>query len=346
MKRIISFFFAILLSTVPLSAQVTHLPRDPEKLVTRAQSYWTYVVSGQKTKALDFVLPDKREAFLAATNAPVLDAKVEGLNLTEDTQHASVRVQMHLIGGVMGKDFQEWTQHWVWKTNNWYLDVGEGIGALMMPSGDDKAKPLAEIKKSIDQQLTLPEPSVNIGTVTQGQNVTVTVPITYSGDKPLAVELAAPNPSFSVNVGRGGLTSESKRLSLLFDTSEWENAVSLPVRLRFSYQGAFVERVITVEGNVFVPISFRQVPAEAKPGEPFSVFIRNNTTDSITLQSLSTEDRVDVLKIPETLTIGPNQESEVVLRLKPGETLNVLYLVPKSPVHGLGQFSYRIRTGR
>src|SRR5207249_2468092 len=66
------------------SAQNLSLPRDPEKLMLRAQNFWAAVVSRQRLQALEFVLPEKKELYVSGNAPPIVKAKVIGIDLTSD----------------------------------------------------------------------------------------------------------------------------------------------------------------------------------------------------------------------------------------------------------------------
>jgi hypothetical protein len=119
------------------------------------------------------------------------------------------------------------------------------------------------------------------------------------------------------------------------------------LRLRFRSDAADVEKTVYLQGNIFVPITFRQVPEKGpfNDGDRISVFIRNHTSESIPLQYISVDAKLDVLQ--DVSVLEPGQETEAVFRVKTGvPPENVLLTVmPKAPVMELQQFGFAFQTG-
>jgi len=326
-------------------AQDVRLPHDSDKLVSRAQIFWTDIAKGQRSKALEFVLPARRDAFLASPPLPILGAHVVGIDVATDSMAATVRVEIESTDPDLTSRHSSWviTDRWAWNGGKWYADIGDPRDILALRnsvSGVD----VEQTRKDLDRDIRLLKTTVDIGTVIGGDPVSVALPIVYDGKLQLNVEMAVPLPSLSVLAERGR-NGNPGRFMLSFDSSNWDGPVSVPLTLRFRYFGATVDRSVTVLGSVFSPITFRQVPSDgpASPRDDISVFIKNNTGTAIPLQLLSTDNKADLVKSVSVLEA--NQETEVILRLKPDENSPILTLFPKEPVSGHGQFSYRLRIG-
>src|SRR5438876_3495971 len=98
MKR--GFSLALLLcaiTTTFASAQNPRLPRDPQKLIERAQAFWTATVAGRRIEALAFVLPEKKDLFLSGSPVPIIRAEVVGLNVTNQPEQAQVRTRIETL---------------------------------------------------------------------------------------------------------------------------------------------------------------------------------------------------------------------------------------------------------
>src|SRR5205085_4449002 len=132
----------------------------------------------------------------------------------------------------------------------------------------------------------------------------------------------------------------------LVDATDWEGAFNLPLPLKIQSQGNTVERTLVVKGSVFAPFTFRQDPADRplKAGEQFSVFVRNNTAEEAGIRSLSVEGKAFLLKEPKKLL--PNEEIEIVLKLKPDDIPDKLYLELETPIQGRDRFTYRFQNVR
>jgi len=346
--RLHTLLIVTLLSSSSLSAQADRLPRDSEKLIARARSFWSFMATGQRLKALDFVVPEKKESFLASPAIPMTSAQVVGLNLTRNLSQATVRVQINAIAmttAVTGPppSFAV-DSDWVWKAGTWYVDVGDPR-QLMTAAGSSLPQSVEQMQKEIEDNLRLPKTLIDIGTVVRGPQVLSEIPVEYAGKLPLSVENASQYPFIFFGVQGGSVSQKSKHFQLRFDTSEWVGDFSIPIKVRFKHEAVSIERLITLQGNVFAPVTFRQVPPDsATPDGRITVFIRNNTSERIELEYITVDGKLDVLK--DAKVLEPNAETETVFRLRLGETPDNLLVLTRQPVRGIGVFAYHFRTGR
>src|SRR6267142_1734301 len=261
----------------------------------RVQRFWAAMVSNRRVQALEFILPEKKDLLLSGNPMPILSAKVIGLDLTSDPNRAAVRTNIETLsqGAASGRATWTITDLWLWRGDNWYLNLENPPDIFPV--------------------------SVELG---------------------LANSLVDLDSESSIEV-----TSKSNHLVLLVDTQGWDGPFNIPLPLRIRSGAAATERTLIVEGNVFAPVAFRQEPPDGpiEAGRPISVFIRNNTPEETRFQ-VNTDAKFEILKRPEILL--PNAESEVVLKLKPGESPDQLQLELGAPIHGRTIFSYRFRNVR
>jgi len=342
LKIPISILAAIIfLLNQPLSAQTSRLPRDSDKLIFRAQSFWSFMLRGQKLKALDFVLPEKKDTFLSQNFMPIVAAKVVGLDLTDDPVKATVHVQLSaMTPESIGNSAWVVKDTWVWQRGTWYLSLADHLESLRGSSGT--SPDVTTMVKDIRDNLRFPVATQNAGKIVQGRSVRFEFPIEYQGKQPLFVEMIAGHESVSLAVPGGQVTAESKHVTLSLDSTGWEGPITLPIRLRFRHEAASVEQVLTIQATIFAPVTFRQVPEKsADPSGRISVFIRNNTSERIIVRAMSVDSKLDVLK--GINLIEPDSETEVVFKLRPGETPENMSLTPDHPVEGIGAFMYHFR---
>jgi hypothetical protein len=340
----------IFLSSTAIFAQKLQLPRDPEKLLRRAESFWTAMISGRRLQASEFVLPEKKDLFVSGSSSPVTKATIVGLDLAADPGRAAVRVTLEVLPRdlVTGRLTTTITDNWIWRKDNWFLDLESpevlfGKGRLSR-SVDPNVK---EIQARIDKNFEILRNPVDLGTLVEGQFLRIDVPIKYTGDVPVSVESTLPNPlvdfEYSSTVG---INPRSKQLVLLVNTANWNGPFNLPLPLKIKYQTAEVDRTLLVKGSVFVPLSFRQEPANApiEEGREFSLFVRNNTAEDARVHTFSVDARFDVLKQPGMLPA--NSEAEIVLRLRPGHVPGPLELELDAPLHERKVFTYQFPNAR
>jgi hypothetical protein len=337
-----------LLCPLPARSQALRLPRESERLVMRAQSFWASMVNGQVLKATEFVLPETRDAFLSQKFSPTLGAKVLGVDLTGDPDQATIRIEIQVMNPQLSLDrtFLTITDNWVWRRNNWFKQTPSKPMSFMPDAGNsDVATELN--KHQIDASLMLLEDSVDLGTITPGPTRQIEIPIRYSGSVPLTVDQVLPLDFLAVRAPSGRLTSDSKSLDLYVNSEAWTGPFAIALPIRFSYLGASIQRVLTVRGEVFLPISFRQVPADGvvAPDGRISVFVSNNTSETVYLNGASVDSKLDVVADgPQVLE--PNREYEWIFKLIPNETPDTFYIQTRNPLYGRDTFRMRFRIGR
>jgi hypothetical protein len=306
------------------------------------------VASGQRLQALEFVLTEKKDLFLSGSPIPILKAKVLGLDLTSDANRAAVRVNVDVLTKEAASGHLNWiiTDSWVWSRDNWYLNLTSPPG-VFPKDGSPETVDVKAVQSQIERNFEILLNPVDVGTLIEGQYRRIEVPIKYTGDVPISVELALPNPLVDLEYASSvGITSRSKHFVLLVASQNWEGPFNLPLPLRVRYQTATVERTLLVKGEIFAPITFRQNPPNGpiEEGQEFSVFIRNNTSQASGIRFISVDAKLDVLKPPQVLP--PNQETEVVLKLRRGETPDQLYLELDASIEGRDIYTYRFRNVR
>jgi len=326
--------------------QDLRLPRDAEKLMLRAQNFWAAVVSRQRLQALEFVLPEKKELYVSGNAPPIVKAKVIGIDLTSDINRAAIRVSVEALTPGAGPAGWTITDDWVWRRGNWYLEVANP-GDIFPKSGPATTVDVKKVQEEIKKTFEILQDPVDLGTLIQGDYSKFEVPIKYTGTAPISLELGLPNPIIDLDYESSfKITSGSTNLVLLVDATDWEGAFNLPLPLKIQSQGATLERTLVVKGSVFAPFTFRQSPPDRplKAGDQFSVFMRNNTSQEVGIRSLSVDGKAMIQKEPKKLP--PGQEVEVVLKLKPDDIPDKLYLGLETPIEGRDRFTYRLQNVR
>src|SRR5579862_3634376 len=278
MKRISCLAFAVFFATTLTSAQALRLPRDSDKLIDSVQKFWTAMTMSQRYKALEFVLPEKRDLFLSGSSMPVIKARLLGLDFTSKPDEAMVRISLDIFTKESSSGFLTWTvtDPWVWKDGKWYYNMIPPPDVF--PKGSPQTPVDAKkVQAEIETKFQILHNPIDVGTVKDGQHFTVEVPIKYTGDLPLSMEMGLPNPLIALGHLSDPITARTENFVLLVGTDDWDGPFTLPLPLRLRYENVTVERTLTVTGTVSVPVSFRQSPEEGPvPGKQFSVFIRNN----------------------------------------------------------------------
>jgi hypothetical protein len=344
MKNHFRMMFALcFLAASPAVAQDLRLPRDPEKLIQRVQAFWQNVAAGQRLQAAEFVLPEKKNLYVSGNPVPVIKASVLGIDLTPNRDMATVRVSLSVLGTNLSTGPVSWTisDPWVWQRGNWYVDLQDA--SEIFPDGRSIPKEEAnKIQEAVEKNFEILRNPVELGKLADGQHFTVEVPIKYSGNLPVAVEPALPNPLIGMPVGPL-VTSETKNLVLHVGTDNWEGPFNLAIPLKIRHRDVTIERTLRVTGEVFVPIAFRQDPPDGPlvDGREFSVFVRNNTDQDVRIKLLTVDAKLDVTKQPSVLTAG--QETQLSFKRRPGIAPDSLFIQLETPVNGRDSYTFKFR---
>jgi hypothetical protein len=184
-----------------------------------------------------------------------------------------------------------------------------------------------------------------LGKLVERQRLQFEIPVQYDGQQILDVESELHSNYFAVAADNSKPASAKQKFLIYVNTLDLSGPFTIPLRLRFRVrnESAFVDRSLTIKGDVFTPITFRQVPENGPitSKAPISVFIRNNTSEAVAVIPIGNE-VFDTLSSPDVLP--PNSESEVVLQLHAGATPQQLVILTQKPLYGLSHFIYRFRT--
>ncbi len=341
MKRKSCLLSALLLAgTILSAAQNLRLPRDPDKLIDRAQKFWEALTTKQRSKALEFVLPEKRDLFLSGTPMPILRAQVLGLDLTSNGNEAAVRISTQVFSKDSSSGFFTWTltDPWVWKDDNWYFNM-QAAPDIFSRTAVETTVDTKKIQAEIEKDFQILQNPIDLGKLLDRQHLSINVPIKYTSDLPVSLDMKLPNPLIALEVQGEPITARTKSFALLVSTDEWDGPFTLPLPLEIRHESVTVKRTLVVKGSVFVPLAFRQSPAEGPvPNRDFSVYIRNNTDVASAIRSVVVDGKMDLLKRPPTLL--PHGEVELVFRPHPNETPDQLYLTLDRPIEGRSDYTY------
>ena len=299
--------------------QAVKLPRDFSKLVSRAQDFWTAMSANQRLKALDFVLPDKKEFLLSSGAMPFVNPQIVGIDFAGDVNHAAVRVSVTAIAQAAPSGRLSWivTDTWVWDRNNWFLDLQDP---------KTESNPFFSSKKVSRQpdpllaeaaaQFKLLDTLVDVGTVPRGDLRKIPIHLEYTGDQGIYISSDLASEVLSLDAASSQyLTSRTKELALLLDTESWDGPFVIPFPLKVHYKGVTLDRTVVVRGTVSTAISITQQPATFTnaPGQDLTLVLKNNTAQLLSILSVGSEAVFNVVRLPEPIL--PGNTGELILRL-------------------------------
>lgn len=338
-------FLLVVTATILSSAQSLRFPRDPDALLDRAQKFWMAITTSQRSRAMEYVLPEKRDLFLSGAAMPVLRAKVLGVDVTGNPQEAAVRVSLDVVAKESSSGALTWTltDPWIWKNGNWYLNLKEAP-AIFPRTSEAPNIDVKKIQAQIEKFEILQNP-LDLGRMIDAQHISIEVPIKYTGDLPLTLEMTLQNPLVALEGLPEPITSSTKSFTLLVSTDDWKGPFRLPLSLEIRHETVTVKRTLVVQGNVFAPLEFRQSPEEGPlPDREFSVFIRNNTDQATPIHSILVDGKMDFVRGPQTLL--PHDEVEVVFKPHRNEIPDLLRLILDTPLEGRSTYTYRFPNAR
>jgi hypothetical protein len=348
--------FIFLLCCLSLPAMVAAQPQAktaPRKasldaLIARVDSYWKLLQEQKKLGAAEFVNPFHREEFVARPIPAFSDPRVSSLELSPDRNSAKVTV---IVKRIFPNQIMNWsvTEQWVFKTGTWYLQPET---ASLPMSGGAREKPVslnAEQRESLRQELTqklhFKDRVLDFGTVRQGTPVYVkliyslewkeTIPVEIDRSKPGSEEIGLKQKSFE--------PGQSNELVIEISTLNYDGTVNESLTLKANSQGIDVPFEISVQGNVYVPISLNPKALRFIQNEREKILlIRNNTKEPVDLKSMFTEtNEVTIETLPATIL--PGQQLQLKFKklsegISPGKVDNVSISLAK-PVDGVGGIS-------
>lgn len=357
MIRTLSFLFVLLLFVDnPLRSQAPTAPRDLPKLISRAQEFWTAIASGRRLTALEYVRAQKKEFLLNSGGTPFVQPRIVGVDFASDTRHAFVRTAVKLVSKDAPSGQLEWvvTDSWVWENNNWFLDLQDpqtGANPFRYDLGfKNPAAQLDQLRSEAESRFRILESSIDVGTLTQGDQRRIAIRMAYSGDVPIRIDPALRTNELALEAGSTqSITANSNEFGLLLNTSAMDGPFLLVFPMKISYKGVAIDRIVSIRGNVFAPLTVTQTPSSFSnlPAQELRLTVRNNTTESISIVSASTDAVFEVVRLPKEIQGG--REDSVLLRLRPDAKAEMGQRVSLNlgkPLFGRLLYDYQVRVSR
>ena len=323
---------------LPDAAQDPGVPVDLSGLVSVAQRTRNLLAAGQMLEAVEFVLPEKRNDVLAAGRATFRNPRVVGVDLTDDPDRVIVRVALEMLPGITAGARRDWVARdpWVRRDGTWYFDPGlfrdvlrsgNVVEALDVDS--------AEVEKDFESNFRLVDSFIDVGTLNHGDRKVLSVRIEYSGTSPIRIE--APIQSRLLALDRAStaqVSAGTEDIKLVIDTEGWEGPFRIPLPLKVHYQGGVSDRILTVVGNVFVPLTFRSDPEWDRPSEgEFRFLLRNNSSQAVEISYVTVDGTLAI--VGHSKRIEAAGDGFIHLQRLPGvEPTNEVTVVLREPLLG------------
>jgi hypothetical protein len=290
-----------------------------DSLVARVDSYWRLLQEQKRLSAAEYVIPSRRETFVSSGTPAFTDPQISSLELSPDRNSAKVTV---IVKRIFPNQIMNWpvTEQWFFESGNWYLQPNTLSLPISSSAQDKPLSPNAEqkegLRKELEKMLRFENPILNLGTVRQGPIAYATLKYTLAGNQSLPVDIDRTKPG-SESIGlkeRTLVPGQSKELAFGISTLNYDGAFNERVVLVVNKEGVDVPFEVTVQGNVYVPVSLNPKILRFLTNESEKeLLVRNNTKERLELKSLFSETNAVIVE-PLPATILPGQQLKLKFR--------------------------------
>lgn len=298
---------------------------------------------GQRLKALDFVIPEKRELLVASGGMPFVRPKIVGIDFTDAGDRALVRVRVQMLAKDAPGGYLSWvvTDTWLWKRNTWYLDLNDA--KVQNPfQANAVAEDTQTAAKELDSKFKVLQTTIDLGVILQFESRKITVPVQYSGSSTVAVDIDSPGSVVSAETPlRVG--PDTRELSVSFNSGDWEGPFTFPISLKIRNQAGSIERQVSIKGTVFAPLTIRQIPSPFPdvPGKEMQILVHNASDNPISIRSVSSDDKFETTELQSA--IAPKSDGVIRMVRKAGDPPNYITIRLSEPLFGKSIYDFRLR---
>jgi hypothetical protein len=321
--KYINRLFVIALFFLPMTTVTSAKSKASlDKLVSRVDSYWKLLLEGKKHEAAAYLVPSKREDFLARPFPSFSNPRLKSLELSKDRTEAKITV---IVRRPVPIPFDEldWPvkEKWIFENKNWYLlpetaSIPIQSGAAT-PSTQFNAEHIEAVKRELQQMLRFEKSVLDFGTVNRGTAIVLKIGYSLAGNEPLAVTVRGSALGLRI-LGLNGqslLPGQMKEIAIEMKSVLYDGDVKEQIDLVFKKQGVEVPFEFTVKGHVYVPASVvpRLVQFDLKGEREKTILVRNNSKEILKIKSLFSEtDAVRIESLPATIL--PGQEAQLKVK--------------------------------
>jgi hypothetical protein len=307
--------------TRPASAQnLDRLPGRAQQLLTLRST-----VNIDKPKAVQFIAQQDRQDFLESNPLPMMDAKVTGLEFTNDPKVVYVTFTAKVMLPDIGPVPRNGKEPWIWVKNNWFLrsdDSGDFLTLARNAPTKIETKPLP---------LALSTSHIDLGKLVQGQVVKGSLEIKSDRDE-IRVFRPPDFPGLTMTSPRWE-SQEKGRVDFVFDTTLMFEDVHYKGELAVEgYEAQHSSAALELSAQIEPRLKITQTPALLDPFRDGSV--------EVSIQNAS---KIPFRFIEETVT-NPNYQlsGDLPPVIAPGATvkLTLRYVAQDDPIGA--QINFRL----
>jgi hypothetical protein len=257
----VTAFFLAALTKPALAQNLDRLPDRAQQLLTLRST-----LKIDKQKAVQFLVRENRQEFLESNPLPMSDAKVTGLEFTNDKKLVYVIFTAKVFLPEIGPVPRTGKESWVWDKSNWFLRLDEGGDFTTLAQGQNTkidATPLP---------LTLSPSHIDLGKLVQGQIVKGSLEITSNRDE-IRVFRPADLPGLTMS-NPVWESKEKGRVDFVFDTALMFEDVHFKSEVAADgYEAQHVSAVFELSAQIEPRLKITQTPPLLDPFREGSVEI-------------------------------------------------------------------------
>jgi hypothetical protein len=284
-----------------------------DALRSRAIAYWNLLARGQKSQALQYVEPSRRENFKARQTPPFSEPRITAFGLSAKPDEVSVTAEVkRIVLPIPNPMYWPVTEKWVFRNGNWFVMVENPAELLLFPTSPGHAAPVLspeeteKRRKAILEALQFETQDLEFGTVRQGDNVFLSLGYQLAGDEAFGIVLRDSLEDFYVRNLRDRKLPPGKEQKIQMEllTRTYAGEVNERFTAVISHQDVEVPFEFKVHGFVYVPVSATPRALKFLKGErEKEIVLKNNSKSEVTVNAVSNAG-FSVTSLPQKLSPG------------------------------------------
>jgi hypothetical protein len=293
-----------------------------DTLKSRAIAYWNLLARGQKSQALQYVEPSRRENFKARQTPPFSEPRVAAFALSAKAEEVSVTAEVkRIVLPIPYPVFWPVTEKWVFRNGNWFVMAENPAGLLPFPTSPGQAAPVLspeeseKRRKAILEALQFETRDLEFGTVRRGDNVPLSLGYRLTGDEAFGIVLKDfPEDLLVRNLPDRKLPpGNEQKIQMELLTRTYADEVNESFTAVISHQDVEVPFEFKVHGFVYVPVSVTPRVLKFPKGEREKEIVLKNNSKSEVIVNAVDNAGFSVTSLPQKLSPGADCRLKVVV---------------------------------
>jgi hypothetical protein len=292
-----------------------------DALKARVIAYWNLLARGQKSLALQYVEPSRRENFKAWQTPPFSDTRITAFALSAKPEEVSVTTEVkRIVLPITTPVYWPVTEEWVFRNGNWFVMVENPAALPFSTSPGFAAHALSpeefeKRRKAILEALQFETQVLEFGKVRRGNNVPLSIRYQLAGDQPFGIVLKNfPDDLLLLNLpGRDLPPGKDQKIQMELLTRSYADEVNESFTAVISHQDVEVPFEFKLHGFVYVPVSVAPRNLKFLKGErEKEIVLKNNSKSEVTVNAVSAGG-FSVTSLPQKLLPGADCHLKVAV---------------------------------